>query len=67
MLDLGGGDGTNASHFARYIGPYCHSVCLPATLRLTEKRSKRRGWSQKIGLLAGDVNRDSWAAVPILC
>lgn len=61
LLDLGGGAATNAIVFCRlYPNLKVTVLDLPATLKTAERRVKEEGLEDRIDLVAGDFNRDSW-------
>lgn len=59
MLDLGGGAGTNAIAFCQVYPQLAATIFdLPATLPLAERMIKEAGMENRIGLMAGNFNRD---------
>jgi hypothetical protein len=59
---LGGGAATNAIVFSRlYPNLKVTVLDLPATLKTAVRRVKEEGLDDRIDLVVGDFNRDSWS------
>ncbi len=61
MLDVGGGAGTNAIAFCREY-PHLKATVfdLPSTLRVTERSIKEAGLEDRIAVMPGNFNTDSF-------
>ena len=64
MLDVGGGAGTNAIAFCREY-PHLKATVfdLPSTLRVTERSIKEAGLDDRIAVMPGNFNTDSFGGL----